>query len=453
MSNSIDKMTDLEKSSRSSTDVEAQEALAVKEAPVATPGQLPAEPTQTSAAPSGPPSFPEGGRDAWLTLIGAWAVMFVTFGYMNAFGVYESYYLSGPLRDHSPSTVAWIGSIQIFFQFSSALISGPLVDILGPKVIIAPSAFALVLAMMLTSLCKKYYQFILCQGVFGGLATGFLYSPAAAIVGHYFHKKRPMAMGIITSGSALGGILYPIMLDQLLNHRKIGFGWTQRVIGFIGLFMGLLATFLIKPRIAPRKGTYFLPGAFKNMAYTLQVLGLVFTLFGVFTPFFFLPSFAQSKGMSVSLSFYLVTILNAGSIVGRLAAGAGGVALGQFNVLFATCAVSTILVWSWLSIESNASIIVFSVFYGASSGGAISTMISTLAACAPHPNQMGTYIGMASGLFGVAGLTGTPINGAFLAHYHGYNEAIYFSGATMILGCILLFGARASFAPLSQVRA
>ena len=137
--------------------------------------------------------------------------------------------------------------------------------------------------MMLTSLCKKYYQFILCQGVFGGLATGFLYSPAAAIVGHYFHKKRPMAMGIITSGSALGGILYPIMLDQLLNPRKIGFGWTQRVIGFIGLFMGLLATFLIKPRIAPRKGTYFLPGAFKNMAYTLQVLGLVFTLFGVFT--------------------------------------------------------------------------------------------------------------------------------------------------------------------------
>ena len=197
--------------------------------------------------------------------------------------VYESYYLAGPLRGHSPSTVAWIGSIQIFFQFSSALISGPLVDTLGPKVIIGPSAFALVLAMMLTSLCKDFYQFILCQGVFGGLATGFLYSPAAAVVGHYFLKKRPLAMGIITSGSALGGILYPILLDQLLNHRKIGFGWTQRTIGFIGLLMGLLATFLIKPRIPPRKGTYFLPGAFKNMAYTLQVFGLFFTLFGVFT--------------------------------------------------------------------------------------------------------------------------------------------------------------------------
>lgn len=80
-------MTDLEKSSRASTDVEAQEALAVKEAPVALPGQIAAEPTEIPPSQSqGPPTFPEGGRDAWLTLVGAWAVMFVTFGYMNAFG-------------------------------------------------------------------------------------------------------------------------------------------------------------------------------------------------------------------------------------------------------------------------------------------------------------------------------------------------------------------------------
>jgi MFS family permease len=146
-------------------------------------------------------------------------------------------------------------------------------------------------------------------------------------------------------------------------------------------------------------------------------------------------------------------MLNAGSIVGRLAAGAFGVAVGQFNVLFVTCLLSTIMVWTWLSVNSNATVIVFSVFYGAVSGGAISTMISTLAACAPHPNQMGTYIGMASSIFGIAGLTGTPINGAFLSTYHGFNEAIYFSGSCMLFGAVLLFGARAAFAPLSQWRA
>ena len=228
--------------------------MAVKENPVALPGQQPAEQT-ADAAHSQEMIFPEGGRDAWLALVGAWAVMFVTFGYMNAFGyvcamlkslgtlafirragltetrVYQSIYQNSILRDQTESNIAWIGSLQIFFQFSSSIISGPLVDTLGPRVIIGPSAFALVLAQMLTSLCDKYWHFVLCQGVYGGLATGFLYSPAAAIVGHYFHKKRPMAMGIITSGSALGAILYPIILDQMLHHQNIGFGWTQRTIG------------------------------------------------------------------------------------------------------------------------------------------------------------------------------------------------------------------------------
>ena len=73
-------MAELEKSSRASTDVEAQEAMAVKEAPVALPGQQPAEPAAVDPAHAQAMNFPEGGRDAWLALVGAWAVMFVTFG-------------------------------------------------------------------------------------------------------------------------------------------------------------------------------------------------------------------------------------------------------------------------------------------------------------------------------------------------------------------------------------
>jgi MFS family permease len=157
--------------------------------------------------------------------------------------------------------------------------------------------------------------------------------------------------------------------------------------------------------------------------------------------------------MSTSLSFYLVTFLNAGSIFGRLGAGAFGVFAGQFNVLALCACICAIMIWSWLAIDSNAGIIVFSVFYGAFSGGAISTMIATLASCAPNPNQMGTYIGMASAFLGVAGLTGTPINGALVSKYGGYNEAIYFSAACATFGAIVLIGARMAFAPLSKWRA
>lgn len=38
------------------------------------------------------------------------------------------------LPHESQSSIAWIGSIQVFFMFSAGLISGPLMDRYGPKV-------------------------------------------------------------------------------------------------------------------------------------------------------------------------------------------------------------------------------------------------------------------------------------------------------------------------------
>lgn len=46
------------------------------------------EPEKGGAA-AGPPqafTFPDGGWKAWSTVAGAWLVLFVSFGYINAFG-------------------------------------------------------------------------------------------------------------------------------------------------------------------------------------------------------------------------------------------------------------------------------------------------------------------------------------------------------------------------------
>lgn len=43
---------------------------------------------QEAQAPLPAPAitFPEGGRQGWLAVLGCFAVMFFTFGYINAFG-------------------------------------------------------------------------------------------------------------------------------------------------------------------------------------------------------------------------------------------------------------------------------------------------------------------------------------------------------------------------------
>ena len=59
-----------------------------------------------------PSSFPDGGATAWLTVAGASACLFVSFGWINCVGVFQDYYQTHQLSHYTPSTIAWIPSLQ-----------------------------------------------------------------------------------------------------------------------------------------------------------------------------------------------------------------------------------------------------------------------------------------------------------------------------------------------------
>ena len=91
--------------------------------------------------------FPDGGLRAWAAIAGAFLVctspticsilmcvhkltllVFATFGYANTFGVYQDYYQFTGYPEETASAFSWIGSVQLFLQFSLGAISGPLYD-------------------------------------------------------------------------------------------------------------------------------------------------------------------------------------------------------------------------------------------------------------------------------------------------------------------------------------
>ncbi len=59
-----------------------------------------------------PASFPDGGAKAWLTVAGASACLFVSFGWVNCIGVFQEYYQSNQLKEYSTSAIAWIPALQ-----------------------------------------------------------------------------------------------------------------------------------------------------------------------------------------------------------------------------------------------------------------------------------------------------------------------------------------------------
>jgi len=66
--------------------------------------------------------YPEGGREAWLVVLGGWFGLFCTFGLVTCVGVFLEHYQDGPLADYTPSTISWITSLQVFFQVGGSAI-------------------------------------------------------------------------------------------------------------------------------------------------------------------------------------------------------------------------------------------------------------------------------------------------------------------------------------------
>lgn len=60
---------------------------------------------------------PEGGTKAWLSLIGAFCAMFVSFGWVNCIALFQAEYERNQLKQYSKSTVSWITSMECEYSF------------------------------------------------------------------------------------------------------------------------------------------------------------------------------------------------------------------------------------------------------------------------------------------------------------------------------------------------
>ncbi|CAI7579030.1 unnamed protein product [Penicillium manginii] len=386
------------------------------------------------------PKLLEGSLKGWLAVLACWCIMFNTFGYINAFGYAD---VQNENNDQSDSNIAWIGSLQVFFMFSGGLVSGPLMDRYGPKVIIIPCSILFIVSVMLTSLGTEYYHFMLTQGVLGGVSNGLTYTPTITAVNQYFFEKRPLAMGIASSGSSLAGVIFPIALNRLLNNSELGFGWSVRILGFLMMVLSIIACASVSSNVTKRTGgPLLLWKAWKQPAYTLQITGLFLVVWAMFIPFFYIPGYAQSISIDVNMSNYLIAILNAGSLIGRLVGGVVANRLGQFNTLAGASIICGILNFCWLSIHSLGGMVGFSVLLGFSSGIVIGLFPATIAMTATKTNEIGSYLGMGLGVLSISGLTGTPITGALIHRYGSYDPAMIFAGVCSIVGAVIIAGGR-----------
>ncbi|KAM0298098.1 hypothetical protein ACHAPM_008795 [Fusarium culmorum] len=387
------------------------------------------------------PGWPiDGGHRAWLSTFGAWWAMFITFGWVNSLGVFQSYYEQNLLQNYSSSEIAWIASVQQCLTYSAGILLGKVFDDYGPRWLLIVGGSAQVFGLMMTSISTEYYQVFLSQAICSALGASAVMYGTVGSLATWWKARRATAYGIAISGSSIGGVIFPIMVNRLMP--RVGFGWTMRAVAFTILVGALIATATIRSNRghAPtpfKIASYFTP--LREMKFAPLCLAMTVFGFGLFLPFNFIPLEGQALGMSLELSIYSIVILNAASVFGRIIPGFLADQFGRFNMMMVCTTMSAILTLAvWLPGRSNAASLCFSAFFGFFSGCYISLTPALVVEVSP-PSEIGHRTGMLYFCISIGVLAGSPIAGALVEANGGdYTYLKIFAGVTMLNGAMLI---------------
>jgi MFS family permease len=110
--------------------------------------------------------------------------------------MFQLYYSEVMFKDQSSSALAWITTLQIFMLFMFGPAVGKMIDVYGCRKTLLPFSIVAVFSVCMLSLCTKYWQVMLTQGVTFGLAAAGLSLPAMATATQWFSTKKGLAVGI-----------------------------------------------------------------------------------------------------------------------------------------------------------------------------------------------------------------------------------------------------------------
>ncbi|RGP64699.1 transporter mch4 [Fusarium sporotrichioides] len=399
--------------------------------------------TQQPVKPVAGSGAPDGGLTAWLVVLGAWCTSFCSFGWINSVGAFQEYYQNNLLKDYSPSTIAWIPSLQIFFIMGMGPIIGKLYDSYGPRWLILVGSFMHVFGIMMASISTEYYQILLAQGVCSAIGVSAIFQPALSVIHGWFDSKRGAAFGILSTGSSIGGVIFPIMVTRLI--KQVGFGWAMRTCAFIILFLLIIANLTVKSFTPPRpqkvSGAQMLK-PFREPEFIFCTLGFFFFTFGLFIPIDYLPVQALQAGVDPNLVQYLIPILNAASLFGRIISGILGDKIGRYNIFIVVCYLSAIWILGlWIPCNTQNGLIAFAALYGFCSGAYVSLIAPLVAQISPL-QEIGFRSGIVFFVSSIGGLTTNPISGAILEKPNGWLGVKVFAGVFCLVGTTFILAAR-----------
>lgn len=233
-------------------------------------------------------------------------------------------------------------------------------------------------------------------------------------------------------------VVYPILIRNLLP--SVGFGWTVRAIALIVLVLLGFAVGVVRipPSSSKRRRRFLDRASLSDWPYVLFVLGCFTVFLGMYTPFFYVQSYAiEGTSTSSDVAFYIVTAMNLASIPGRIIPGLLAQRFQPLSMIIGTGIVLAACGLGLLGAKTTVSVFAVSILYGFFTGSFFALQPTIFVRLTGDMKVLGTRFGMAFTVMSVALLFGSPISGA-LQDTYGYWASWAWVGATILAGAAII---------------
>lgn len=373
-----------------------------------------------------------------------------------------------PFSGASPAAIDVIGTLSVAFMTIAAPLATAWTKRFSPRVVISLGTAFFFLSAMLASFSTRLWQFILTQGLMAGLGTCFAYMPAVTVAPTWYGPRRGLALGIIMSGTGVGGLVWAPALQAL--NAAVGFRNGLRISGGISTFLLLIGGIFIdwdpvsKARLeaenarlktaAGKSWKYSLVSLWnvplvdwriaRSSKFSAQLFASFLQSAAYYTPVFFFSAYAKTLGYSAKQGANFIAINNACNAIGKIAFGMIADKFGRINMLLFTTVVSAIASFGfWLpstlvpSLASGQGLfITYTITYGIFASAYVSLFPTSLVELF-GPQNFASVNGILYMARGLATLVGTPTAGALLRGSDHLTDPSGYLHMAILVGALL----------------
>ncbi|KAK6624792.1 hypothetical protein RUM44_011652 [Polyplax serrata] len=180
---------------------------------------------------------PDGGW-GWVVVLGVAISNMTTQALISVFGLLFIQRLSE--LDIATGGASVVMGVQTTTLNLSGLAIGPLMKRFSCRQTAAVGSFLVVGGLLLTTFADSISKFIFTYSVFTGCGMGLLSPTTFVVINTYFSKRRGRAVGLAFTGTGIGQMFLPFLVDYL--QKEYGFNGTLLILSGLALhaFVGAL---------------------------------------------------------------------------------------------------------------------------------------------------------------------------------------------------------------------